>query len=75
MQGFDFPYFKTLHLLLMIGVENKVKQEVGINKPGMLRKKLIAQPDIIQGNSMVESANKLLKYELFIQSRLQILMS
>lgn len=44
------------------GMENKGKLEEGINKPGMLWKKLIAQIDIIQSNSMVEAANKILKY-------------
>jgi hypothetical protein len=44
------------------GGENKGKLEEWINKPGLLWKKLIAQLDIIQSNSMVEAANKILKY-------------
>jgi hypothetical protein len=44
------------------GMENKGKLEEWMNKPGMLWKKLIAQLDIIQSNSMVEAANKILKY-------------
>ena len=35
----------------------------------MLWKKLVAQVDIIQSNSMVEAANKILKYQyLFVQN-------
>ncbi|MDR6570884.1 DDE-type integrase/transposase/recombinase [Chitinophaga ginsengisegetis] len=44
------------------GMENKGKLEDWLNKPGLLWKKLIAQLDIIQSNSMVEAANKILKY-------------
>ncbi|WP_270087237.1 hypothetical protein [Sphingobacterium sp. SYP-B4668] len=44
------------------GMENKGKLEEWMNKPGLLWKKLIAQLDIIQSNSMVEAANKILKY-------------
>jgi hypothetical protein len=44
------------------GIENKGKLEEWLHKPGMLWKKLVAQLDIIQSNSMVEAANKILKY-------------
>lgn len=44
------------------GMENKGKLEEWLHKPGMLWKKLVAQLDIIQSNSMVEAANKILKY-------------
>lgn len=44
------------------GMENKGKLQEWMDKPGMLWKKLIAQLDIIQSNSMVEAANKILKY-------------
>jgi putative transposase len=44
------------------GIENKGKLDEWLNKPGLLWKKLIAQLDIIQSNSMVEAANRILKY-------------
>ncbi|MFA6060933.1 MAG: hypothetical protein WC756_22230 [Taibaiella sp.] len=44
------------------GIENKGKLEEWLHKPGMLWKKLVAQLDIIQSNSMVEAANRILKY-------------
>ncbi len=44
------------------GMENKGKLEEWLHKPGMRWKKLVAQLDIIQSNSMVEAANKILKY-------------
>ena len=44
------------------GSENKGALQKWINKPGMLWKKLVAQLDIVQSNSMVEAANKILKY-------------
>ncbi|MEO6733205.1 MAG: DDE-type integrase/transposase/recombinase [Ferruginibacter sp.] len=44
------------------GSENKGALQEWLNKPGMLWKKLIAQIDIVQSNSMVEAANKMLKY-------------
>ena len=50
------------------GMENKGKLEEWINKPGMLWKKLVAQLDIIQSNSMVEAANKILKYRFLYTS-------
>jgi putative transposase len=50
------------------GMENKGKVEEWMNKPGMLWKKLIAQIDIIQSNSMVEAANKILKYRFLYTS-------
>lgn len=50
------------------GMENKGKMEEWMNKPGMLWKKLIAQIDIIQSNSMVEAANKILKYRFLYTS-------
>jgi hypothetical protein len=43
------------------GSENKGAVLQLLNKPGMLWKKLIAQIDIIQSNSMVEAANKIIK--------------
>lgn len=45
------------------GSENKGALQDFITKPGMLWKKLIAQLDIIQSNSMAEAANKILKYQ------------
>lgn len=44
------------------GMENKGKVEEWLHKPGMLWQKLVAQLDIVQSNSMVEAANKILKY-------------
>jgi hypothetical protein len=44
------------------GIENKGRLDEWLNKPGLLWKKLIAQIDIIQSNSMVEAANRILKY-------------
>lgn len=44
------------------GAENKGKLDTWLNKPGMLWRKLIAQLDIIQSNSMVEAVNKIIKY-------------
>ena len=45
------------------GSENKGELQTLVNKPGMLWKKLVAQIDIVQSNSMVEAANKILKYQ------------
>jgi len=51
------------------GPENKGALTDMLAKPGMLWKKLVAQVDIIQSNSMVEAANKILKYQyLFVQN-------
>ncbi len=44
------------------GAENNGVLTQWLNKPGILWKKLIAQVDIIQSNSMAEAANKILKY-------------
>ena len=44
------------------GSENKGALMQWLAKPGMLWKKIIAQVDIIQSNSMAEAANKILKY-------------
>ena len=44
------------------GSENKGDLQEWISKPGILWKKLIAQIDIVQSNSIVEAANKILKY-------------
>jgi hypothetical protein len=44
------------------GSENRGALQEFITKPGLLWKKLIAQLDIVQSNSMVEAANKILKY-------------
>lgn len=44
------------------GMENKGKMEEYLQQPGMAWKKIIAQLDIIQSNSMVEAANKIIKY-------------
>jgi putative transposase len=51
------------------GSENKGELQKLIDKPGMLWKKLIAQVDIIQSNSMIEAANRILKYDfLFLRT-------
>jgi putative transposase len=44
------------------GMENKGKLGGVDKQAGLLWKKLIAQLDIIQSNSMVEATNKILKY-------------
>jgi putative transposase len=44
------------------GSENKGALKTWMSKPGMLWKHLIAQLDIVQSNSMVEAANKILKH-------------
>ncbi|WP_448103968.1 integrase catalytic domain-containing protein [Pedobacter panaciterrae] len=43
------------------GSENKGYLEDYLHKPGMLWKKLTAQLDIVQSNSMIEAANRMLK--------------
>jgi hypothetical protein len=44
------------------GSENKGEVTQMLSKPGTLWKKIIAQIDIIQSNSMVEAANKIIKH-------------
>ncbi|MDI3321386.1 hypothetical protein [Pinibacter soli] len=44
------------------GSENKGAVTDMLAKPGMLWKKIIAQVDIVQSNSMVEAANKIIKH-------------
>jgi len=44
------------------GAENNGAVTQWLSKPGMLWKKIIAQVDIIQSNSIAEAANKILKY-------------
>jgi len=56
------------HLISDGGSENKGELQKWIDKPGMFWKKLIAQVDIIQSNSMIEAANRILKHEfLFLR--------
>lgn len=50
------------------GAENNGAVTQWLGKPGMLWKKLIAQVDIIQSNSMAEAANKILKYRYLFPS-------
>jgi hypothetical protein len=44
------------------GSENKGAVTQMLNQPGMLWKRIIAQIDIVQSNSMVEAANKIIKH-------------
>lgn len=44
------------------GPENNGALKTWLDRPGMLWKKLVAQLDIVQSNSMVEAANKIIKY-------------
>lgn len=55
------------------GSENKGALQEFIARPGMLWKKLIAQLDIIQSNSMVEAANKILKYRFLFHRSFETL--
>lgn len=50
------------------GSENKGALDDMLAKPGMLRKRIIAQLDIIQSNNMIEATNKILKYR-YLQSK------
>lgn len=50
------------------GMENKGHLETWLSRPGMLWRKLVAQLDIIQSNSMAEAANKIIKYR-FLYTR------
>lgn len=44
------------------GLENCGAETELLARPGMLWKKLVAQVDIVQSNSMVEAMNKIIKY-------------
>jgi transposase InsO family protein len=49
-------------LITDAGSENKGEVMQMLRQPGMLWKKIIAQIDIVQSNSMVEAANKIIKH-------------
>ena len=53
----------AVELIVHDGSENKAEVDAFVNSHPENLRKLVAQVDIVQSNSMVEAANKILKYQ------------
>src|SRR5205823_13323464 len=60
----------NVQLLVDDGPENNGRVNDFLSTPGMQLKKLIAQVDIRQSNSMIEAANKRMKYDYLFTKEL-----